>query len=155
MTTQRNDPLGTGPGQTMTQQSSYTPVEDEHPGHEATESEDTGVTDKARDAASRVQEKAQELMPKAQEQADAGVEKAAEGLQGAADKIREHAATSDGIHAQASTKVADTMERTAGYLRENDTQAIMDDLESYVKEHPMQALAGAIIGGFVVGRMLR
>ncbi len=108
-----------------------------------------------RDFTSSAQDKATELGDKAQQTADEGMNKAAEGMESAADKLRERAEHSDGMTAEAGTKVADTMEKTAGYLRENDTTAILDDVETYVREHPMQALAGAIIGGFVIGRVLR
>lgn len=101
------------------------------------------------------QEKASEYGQKAQEQADAGIEKAASGVQKAADRLREQAATSDGVTAQVGEKAAETMEKTAGYLRERDTAEILDDLEQYVREHPMQAVAGAVVGGFLIGRILR
>lgn len=111
--------------------------------------------DKATDLGGKAQEKAVELGDKAQEKADEGMNKAAGGMESAADKLRERAEHSDGVTAQAGTKAADAMEKTAGYLREKDTTAVLDDVETYVREHPMQALAGAIVGGFVIGRVLR
>ena len=33
-------------------------------------------------------------------------------------------------------------------------EQVMDDIEKYVRNHPMQAVAGAIIGGFILGRVL-
>ena len=83
-----------------------------------------------------------------------GKEHAAEGLRSAADRVREHA-SGDGMTAQAGGKVADTMERTAGYLHDHEPREIVGDIERYVREHPMRALAGAAIGGFIIGRMLR
>jgi ElaB/YqjD/DUF883 family membrane-anchored ribosome-binding protein len=57
--------------------------------------------------------------------------------------------------AQAGVKVADTMESAAGYLREHNTEDMVGDLEKYVKAHPTTALAGAVVAGFFIGRILR
>ncbi|MCC6381518.1 MAG: hypothetical protein IT304_03370, partial [Dehalococcoidia bacterium] len=91
---------------------------------------------------------------KVQEQADAGLDRAASGLQKAADQMRDRAG-SEGLQGQVATKAADTMEKTASYLREHDTDEIWKDMESFVKDHPMQAAAGALVAGFVLGRLLR
>jgi ElaB/YqjD/DUF883 family membrane-anchored ribosome-binding protein len=107
------------------------------------------------DTADRAQDKASEIGGKAQRQAEVGVDKAAEGMHSAADKIRERASNQGGMAADAGMKVADSMDKTAGYLREHDTAEILDDVEKYVRDHPMQAVAGAVIGGFVIGRILR
>jgi ElaB/YqjD/DUF883 family membrane-anchored ribosome-binding protein len=91
----------------------------------------------------------------ARQKADEGMNKAAEGMEGTAGKLRERAESMGGMQAKAGEKVADGMEKTAGYLRDKDTQQIMDDVEKYVKEHPMQAVAGALVGGFLISRILR
>ncbi len=113
------------------------------------------ATDKVKDMAGKAQEKASAVTEKAQDRADAGIDKAAGSLEDAAQKLKDKSATTDGIPAQAGTKVAESMEKTAGYLREHDTSAILDDVEAYVKEHPLQAVAGAVVGGFLISRILR
>jgi ElaB/YqjD/DUF883 family membrane-anchored ribosome-binding protein len=115
--------------------------------------EDAGGT--MQDATSTAKDKAAEYGARVQEQADAGIDAAAEGVGKAASKVREQAARQDGMAGQAGVKVADGMEKTAGYLREHDTDQILDDVEQYVREHPMQAVAGAVVGGFLIGRILR
>jgi ElaB/YqjD/DUF883 family membrane-anchored ribosome-binding protein len=127
---------------TQTQQSSYTPASD-IPVEESTDSTVDSVKEKARDTAEM-----------AKDRADEGIDKAAEGMQGAADKLRDRAEQQGGVAADAGVKVADTMERSAEYLREHDTDQIFEDLEQYVRKHPMQAIAGAVVGGFIVGRLL-
>lgn len=112
------------------------------------------MSEQAGDVATKTQEKAQEMGSKMQEQADAGLDKAASGLQKAAEQMRERGG-SEGLQGQVATKAADTMEKTAGYLRDHDTDEIWQDVESFVKEHPMQAAAGALVAGFVLGRLLR
>ena len=125
-----------------------------------------GMTDQARDMAGRAQERAGEMAEQAQEKAgnvatmarertDQGKEKAAEGMQTAAEKIRERSESREGMQAQVGTRVADTLEKTSGYLREHDTNEMWDDFESFVRENPMQAAAGALVAGFVLGRILR
>lgn len=145
---QRNpaEPLGDN---SITQQSSYEPVEQD-PAYEP-----QGMGKSVEDVTTKAKDMASEYGQKAQDQADKGVEKAAEGMQSAAEKIRERTYGQDGFTAQAGTRVADTMESTATYLRDHDTAEMLDDVEKYVREHPMQALAGALVGGFVIARLLR
>lgn len=110
---------------------------------------------KAQEYGGKAQDRAGEMAAKAQEKADMGVDKAADSVASVAEKVREKADQSSGIQAEAGTKVADTMEKTAGYLKNHDSAEILDDVEAYVKAHPMQALAGAVIGGFIIGKILR
>jgi ElaB/YqjD/DUF883 family membrane-anchored ribosome-binding protein len=109
----------------------------------------------AEELKSKVQDQAQEYGEKAQDQFEAGKQQAAGGMEKAAEMVRERAAQTGGVPAQAGARVADTMESAAGYLREHDTAQMWDDLEAYVRQHPAQALAGAAFAGFIFGRMLR
>ena len=43
----------------------------------------------------------------------------------------------------------------ATYLRQHDTNEIMEDFEVYAKKHPTQTLVGAVVAGFLLGRLLR
>jgi ElaB/YqjD/DUF883 family membrane-anchored ribosome-binding protein len=132
---------------TQTQQSGYTPARDM-----GTATLDRDI--KPGSTTESMKEAAREATDKAKEKADEGIDRAAEGVQGAADKLRDRAERQSGVAADAGTKVADTMERSAEYLREHDTEQILDDLEQYVRKHPVQALAGAVVGGFIIGRLL-
>jgi ElaB/YqjD/DUF883 family membrane-anchored ribosome-binding protein len=166
-----NSPMAAGSPQAddLTQQSGYTPATEMQTelsrpergtmqGQQGTQQKVKETASKAQDKASEMGQKAQETASKAgekaQEKVDQGMDSAAGGMESAASKLREQAENMDGMPAQAGTKVADTMERTAGYLREHDSAEIMDDIEQYVREHPMQAVAGAIVGGFLIGRIL-
>ena len=44
---------------------------------------------------------------------------------------------------------------TADYVRDNTMRDAMADLKSYVKAHPTQALVGAVVVGFMAGRLLQ
>jgi ElaB/YqjD/DUF883 family membrane-anchored ribosome-binding protein len=106
-------------------------------------------------AVNDAKEKAKDAGRKIQEQADAGRESAGEGLGTAAEKIRQKSQEQDGMAAEAGSKIAEGMDQTATYLKEHDTGEMVDDLERYIRQHPMQAVAGAVAAGFVIGRILR
>jgi ElaB/YqjD/DUF883 family membrane-anchored ribosome-binding protein len=108
----------------------------------------------AGEMADQAKNKASEMADQAKEGAEAGKDQAASGLERAAQVAHERAAGSEGMPAQAGTKVADVMEDTAKYLRTHDTNEIWRDLESYARSHPIQALAGAVVGGFVLGKLM-
>jgi hypothetical protein len=111
---------------------------------------------KATEYADQAREKASEYGDKAREQAEAGKDQAASGMEKAAGMLRERTAGTDGgVASQAGTKVADGMESAASYLRQHDTTEMWNDVEAYAKQHPTQALAGAVIAGFLLGRLIR
>jgi ElaB/YqjD/DUF883 family membrane-anchored ribosome-binding protein len=113
------------------------------------------VQDRAQEMTEKARETAGEMGQKAQEKLDKGTDQAAGGLEQAAEKLRSQTDGSSGMPAQAGVKVADTMESAAGYLREHNTEDMVGDLEKYVKAHPTTALAGAVVAGFFIGRILR
>ena len=131
-------------------------VEDEY-SRAATAREGTAARaqEEALEYADQAKDKAAEYGQKAQQQIDAGKDQAAAGMERAAGQLRERVSQSGGVQAQAGTKVADTMEQAAGYLREHSTAEMWDEVEMYVREHPAQALAGAAFAGFMLGRILR
>jgi ElaB/YqjD/DUF883 family membrane-anchored ribosome-binding protein len=87
----------------------------------------------ASEAGERVQETAQQAGEQAREMADRGGEMAAE----------------------VGRQAQDSAQRAAGYLRTHDTSEIVNEVEHYVQEHPLQSVAFAVGAGFLVGRMLR
>lgn len=107
------------------------------------------------DAGPRMQERTQQVGEQAGQAAIEGVDRAASRVQAAAGKLRECAEGKSGTTAEVGTKAADAIERGARLLRECGARDLVDDVERYVREHPMRALVGAVIGGFVIGRKLR
>ncbi len=73
----------------------------------------------------------------AAEQARRLGDKVSEGIDYAADQVRDH------------------VDSTVEYFRTNDARRMLNDLTSYVKSHPTQALVGAVVVGFVAARLLR
>jgi len=113
--------------------------------------------ERARDAASGAREQAEQGAMQARERAsqaaEQGEERAAEGMEQAASMIRDRA---DGTPAAgAAMKAADGMERSADYLRKHDTNEMWQDVEHYVREHPVAGIAGSVAAGFLVGRLLK
>ncbi len=97
----------------------------------------TKVAEKAKQQVERVREQGKEYMDKARQQASEY-----------ADRAQEQANVG-------KDKAAEGMSRTAEYLREHDTSRMWDDLEIFVRQHPLQAIAGAIFAGFIFARMIR
>jgi ElaB/YqjD/DUF883 family membrane-anchored ribosome-binding protein len=60
---------------------------------------------------------------------------------------------------QAVDRVSDVasqaQRRVKEYLRDHDAKDMLEDLNSYVKSHPTQALIGAALFGFVTAAVLR
>jgi ElaB/YqjD/DUF883 family membrane-anchored ribosome-binding protein len=157
-----NSPLASPEGADMTQQSGYTPVREERSPYTGDTERDASMGDESAAGMSgggRARREASAMTQKAREQAsqvaDEATTTAGESMESVASKLREGTEGQGGMAGQAGTKVADSMENTASYLKEHDTQEMLDDLERYVREHPMQALAGAIVGGFLIGRVFR
>lgn len=98
--------------------------------------------------------KVQDGMSKVSDSVEGGKDSMAGGIETAAEKVREKLPT-DGMVGQVSTKAADTLDRTAGYLRDHETGELWGDVEAYVRQHPATALAGALAAGFVLSRILR
>jgi hypothetical protein len=128
------------------------------------ETEGTGIRAQAKDyadhakntageMADQAKNKAGEIANQAKERADVMKDQAAGGLERAARVAHQRASESAGMPAEAGTKVANVMDDTARYFRTHDTHNIGADVASYVRRHPIQALAGAVVGGFLLGKL--
>lgn len=52
-------------------------------------------------------------------------------------------------------QVGTRLEEAGHYMRSKDTTEMWHDVEEYVKRHPMQAIAGAVVAGILMGRILK
>jgi ElaB/YqjD/DUF883 family membrane-anchored ribosome-binding protein len=118
-----------------------------------------GMSGNASEMASTAQEKINEGASAAQEKFGAGAEavreNAASGLASAATRMRDQSSSQDGMQAQVKGKAADAMESASHYLTEHDSQELWTDVERFVKDHPMQAAAGALVAGYVLAKVTR
>lgn len=113
------------------------------------------AADKAGEKAQEAKQKASEVGGKAQEHADRGMDQAASGMDQAASKLREHGDQQGGSVGSAAAKTADTLEGASSYLREKDTDQLMDDLESLIRRKPTESLLVAAGIGFVLSKLFR
>lgn len=106
----------------------------------------------ARGARQRAREAIQEAAGRARDTAERAREGAAGGIESAAERLRERTEGAEGIQGAAGTKLAEGMEKTAGYLKEHDTRSMLTGVKRYVREHPARSVLGAAAIGFVLGR---
>jgi hypothetical protein len=121
------------------------------------------VQDKAQQAAGQAQEKGQQAAAQAKdklrEQLDQRSSQAAEqinqqasDLRAVGDSLREQG--KDGP-AKAVDRVAEYVEKTGGYLRDKDSEAMLTDAEDFARRQPWAVGAGALALGFVASRFLK
>jgi ElaB/YqjD/DUF883 family membrane-anchored ribosome-binding protein len=103
------------------------------------------------DTASQATDKITELGRKTVEQIDSTREPIANTLDKSASTLHE---TGDNA-ARAAHATADKLHSTARYVRQNDLQAMFDDIKDLAKEYPGPCLAAAVGIGFLLGRMFR
>jgi ElaB/YqjD/DUF883 family membrane-anchored ribosome-binding protein len=116
----------------------------------------SNAADKIAEAASQARNKAADLGRGAAEKIDQNRQAAAGGLQQAASTLHQKADSLPGgprVTSFAHT-AADKLEATAGYLRENDVNSMIEDLQRFIRRNPGPALLGAAAIGFLVGRAL-
>ena len=85
--------------------------------------------------------------------ADAGTGRIAARLETAASAMRERAAEAGGVRERVGNVAADRVEKTGEYFRERDTREVAGDVREYVRSHPVQAAAGALVMGYMLGRL--
>jgi ElaB/YqjD/DUF883 family membrane-anchored ribosome-binding protein len=111
--------------------------------------------DRATELGNQAREKASEVGMKAKEMAHTGKEKAGTGLTAAGEKILERTENMSGVTGTVGRKIGSGLESTGHYLKDKQAGEIWDDVETFVKEHPVQSVAGAVVAGIIVGRLLK
>lgn len=114
-------------------------------------------SDTVANAAGRAQEQAKHYGQRAMDAVESGRESAASTLDNAASGIRSKADSLPGGAdvSRFARRAADRIGGAAQYLREHEVKDLMSEVESFVKEHPAQALIGAVVVGFLAGRSMR
>lgn len=59
------------------------------------------------------------------------------------------------IYDRRTPTARDRVNTTVDYFRQHDLRAIGKDCQRYLQSHPTQALIGAVVLGFLAGRVLR
>lgn len=114
-------------------------------------------SDTVADAANRAQEEAKRYGQRALDAVESGRQSAASTLDSAASGIRSKADSLPGGAdvSRFARRAADKIGGAAQYLREHEVKDMMSEAESFIKEHPTQALLGAALVGFLAGRSMR
>jgi len=113
------------------------------------------VSDKADEVTGKAKEKAGEMSDKAHDKADQGIDAAASGLGSAADTLRQQGEQRGGTVGTAAARTADTLESASHYLRDKDSDQLMNDLESLVRQKPVESLLVAAGVGFILSKLFR
>jgi len=94
---------------------------------------------------------------RAMDAVESGRQSAASTLDDAASGIRSKADALPGGPevGRFARRAADRIGGAAQYLREHEVKDMMSEVESFIKEHPAQALLGAAVVGFLAGRSMR
>jgi hypothetical protein len=129
-------------------------------GQDQPESQGSGAArakERVEETLEKTREKAAEAKDAAMSAADEKRGTVASKLEGVAERAREKAPDLPGGErsARAAEYVADKAEQTAGYIRAHTTSEMVGDVENVIRRHPMQALFGALVVGFFIGRSMQ
>jgi ElaB/YqjD/DUF883 family membrane-anchored ribosome-binding protein len=110
---------------------------------------------KAQEMSHTAQEKASEMGHMAQEKADAGMDAAASGLGQAASMLREQGQQHEGAVGTAAGRAAETLDSASTYLQNKDTSQVLDDVEAFVRQRPVESVLIAAGIGFVLSKIVK
>jgi hypothetical protein len=110
--------------------------------------------DRAKDVASHAADKAKEVGRSAADMADNATAKVGHGMESMAGTLRDKG-PHEGMMGTATSKVANTLERSGRYLQEEGLSGIADDLTDLIKRNPIPALLVGVGIGFLLAQALR
>jgi len=112
------------------------------------------VKERVSDVAAKTKDKAGQVVDAVSDKLNQQRESAADGLGRAASTLHENASRLPGGPkiVNFTHSIADGMESTATYLRENGLSKMGDELMAVCRRYPTQSLVAAIALGFLVGR---
>jgi hypothetical protein len=122
-------------------------------GHQAQETASEAAKE-AKDLASAVSQKVGDAAAYVGKKAEDTVAGLGSGIKSLGETIREHAPSS-GIAGSASSAVADTLETSGRYLKEQGLGGIGADLTNLIRRNPIPALLIGVGAGFLLARATR
>lgn len=135
--------------------------------YRTTPATESGISDTVRNAASTAADKGQDALNAVKDKAANVPGMLADKLEAGADAVRPtHAPAMGGTGgtgalventrlAQASDKLADSMQASADFLRNPDFSKLREGLEQQVREKPTQSLLVALGVGYMLGKVVR
>jgi len=113
----------------------------------------SAVAHKAENAAATVGQKADDAASYVGHKAEDATTAVGGGLKSLGSSLREKA-PHEGMIGDASSAVANTLERTGSYLQEEGLRGIADDMTNLIRRNPIPALFIGIGVGFLLARAL-
>jgi len=110
------------------------------------------AAEQARNVAGQAGDRARGMVDERSTQVGEQIGQQADDIRSAAQQLREQG--KDGP-AKLAERAADRAERVGGYLRENDADTILGDVERVARDNPWAVVAGGIALGFVASRFLK
>jgi len=120
-----------------------------------TEGEFEDLEEKVIDMKSRIKERAGQMADKVAHGVDKTRLNAASGLDRAASVLHEKAGEIPPKIKDATHAVAEKLESVASYVRNSDLENVKGDVIKTARKYPAQTLIGAVVAGFLVGRIFR
>jgi hypothetical protein len=114
----------------------------------------THMVDKAKEIASGAVDRTKELGRQAADAADSATAKVGSGIERMADKLRDKG-PHEGMLGTATSKVADTIQASGRYLREEGLSGMMDDVTDIIKRNPIPALLVGVGLGYLLAHAMR
>ncbi len=151
MTSESNTDQARSKAEDLTEQGKQTADKARQKGEEVA----SQAREKGQEAMDQARTKADQMSHTAHDKADQGVDKASEGLSAAADKLREQGESHGGQAGHVAETAADKLDSASGYLREHDTNQMVDDLEALVRRRPMESLLAAAGIGLLLSRIVK
>lgn len=117
---------------------------------------DPSLTGNGGDAGAQATSKAKEMGRKAASAIDEKKDALARGIDSAASSLHARAESLPGGEkiVRAAHTAAEAMEKTAGYLRDQDVNDMLADAQRVIKKHPGATLLTAAAVGFLLARAL-
>lgn len=113
----------------------------------------SAVADKAHDVTKAIGDKATDAARFVGDKADAAAGKVGSGLESLASKVRDNA-PHEGMLGKAADKVAEGIEKTGHYLKEEGMTGMGQDMLDLVKRYPVPALAVGMCLGVGMGYLM-
>lgn len=111
----------------------------------------SGDTGKAMDD---VKQRAADASGAASDRIDSAMTSTGEQFQNIAQRVRENAPTS-GTMGNVATSAADALERSGSYLKQADVNQVRGDLESIIRQRPIESLLVGLGIGYLLARSMR
>jgi len=116
--------------------------------------QDSGIVDKAKQAASTVADKARDVASAVGQRAEGATEAVGSGMQSLAGTIRDKA-PQGGLLGGAASGVASALDSSGRYLEEQGLSGMAEDVTNLIRRNPIPAMLIGVGLGFLLARMTR